>query len=142
LINYNLTNCIQIIDSRNSITSLTLSNTRLYWIENLLFTYFTPCTLIFSANHDGSDIQPIYKNNDSWFKCDFGPTYNYNDSTICITNAKDCSNEKVGLIIEIMLGVMAFMLFLVALALTSKANTVVVIEQAKETSSEKKRGST
>jgi len=136
-INYNLTNCIQIISPNNAITSLTLSSTRLYWIENLLFTHFKPCTLIFSANHDGSDIQPIYKNNDSWFTCDFGPLYSYNDSTICITNTKDCSKEVVGLIIEIILGVMAFILFLVALGLTNKSNNVIVIEQPGKTGSEK-----
>jgi len=136
-INYNFTNCIQIISPNNAITSLTLSSTRIYWIENLLFTYFKPCTLIFSANHDGSDIRPIYKNNDSWFTCDFGPLYSYNDSTICITNSKDCSNEIVGVIIEITLGLMVFILFLVALAFTNKSHNVIVIEPPGKTSPEK-----
>jgi len=85
----NFTNCTPIFEAIYSIKSIAVVNDRLYWIES--DSYNPACSLVYSSNLQGINIEPVIQNNDTWFTCKFDPIFNYTSNTFCFSEYKQCT---------------------------------------------------
>jgi len=104
----NFTNCTPIFEGINNIKSIAVVNDRLYWIES--DAYNPACSLVYSSNLQGIDIEPVIQNNDTWFTCKFDPKFNYTSNTFCFSEYKQCTVSADTIIIGIVSGAIVLLI--------------------------------
>jgi len=107
----NFTNCTPIIEAITNIQSIAVVNDRLYWIESA--SQNPACSLVYSSNLQGIDIEAVIQNNDTWFICKFDPIFNYTSNTFCFSGYEQCKVDIDIIIIGLVSGAVVILILAV-----------------------------